>query len=458
MLDKFQNSQQQHYVQAQQQPKLKKQSKSYHNSIMSESSSVMIATSPSPSQSPNHLYTNNPINSPKSTANNTNMPGSSDQNSEQNYTNSRFFDSSTLYKKELKQKQRDIISSSTSSLSFANAISTTTTNESSYNMHTAKFQQPTTLEEEAEQEEECPAHQQQPQAISTSNKMLNLFSNFLSRHNNHSKSSLNTQSNDSSHSNYLNIKNLKRATSSTNFGGSIKTKVSSPPTFTSESSSTSINKLLFNPAALFSMNNLGSKHKNSDSSSKQYQQQQQQQQANLPPSLSFIKSNNKYRRSYDDVSKLSILISDSVPSEQQQQPQQNKKQIISPKSTAFSFGSKKSSKSQLTTNQETSLDSTSENTENIFIDLSNNSKFENTAFSTKNNGLIFLPSPTKCRTPSPPEQQQQQQQQQQPTQKSPQAQQNYGDNYEVIENVNNSRNISKINYDSLLENECDLIG
>ena len=35
---------------------------------------------------------------------------------------------------------------------------------------------------------------------------------------------------------------------------------------------------------------------------------------------------------------------------------------------------------------------------------------------------------------------------------------NYGDNYEVIENINNSRNISKINYDSLLENDSDLIG
>ena len=42
--------------------------------------------------------------------------------------NARFFDSSTLYKKELKQKQREIIAPTTSSLSFANAISTTITN------------------------------------------------------------------------------------------------------------------------------------------------------------------------------------------------------------------------------------------------------------------------------------------------------------------------------------------
>ena len=318
-------------------------------------------------------------------------------------------------------------------------------------------------------------HVDQPRetTVSTSNKMLNLFSNFLHRHHNH-----NNSAKSEANSNYLNIKNLKRATSSTNFGGggSIKTKVSSPPTFGEASS---INKLLFNPATLFSMNNSSSSSKQHNSS-KQTQPpvSHQSQQAQLPPNFSFVKANNKYRRSYDDVSKLSILISsDSAmpeppPQQSQQQQQLSKKQknVISPTcSTKFSFSNKKSSKSQLVqpTTAATPALSTSnsigggvsstvaENTENIFIDLSNNSKFENTAFSTKNNGLIFLPSPTKCRTPSPPEIL--------PPPPPPLSQQqqtvppSYNDNYEIIENLNN--NSSNINYDCLLPNESsDLTG
>ena len=175
MIDKFQNSQLQQHPQ---QSPLRKQSKSYHNSIMSDSTSVIIATSPTSSPkhfnfNTTHSHNSSLTTAPETTTNNTAMQHdhtNSDPISEQNYTNSRFFDSSTLYKKELKQKQRDIISTSAaaSSLSFANAISTTTTNESAaapttpptimhnpsytHSSLAAKFKQTNTLAEEQEDE------------------------------------------------------------------------------------------------------------------------------------------------------------------------------------------------------------------------------------------------------------------------------------------------------------------
>jgi len=332
--------------------------------------------------------------------------------------NARFFDSNTLYKKELKQKQREIITSPTTSLSFANAISTTITNDDKLsnknavercetnqkNIYTASLKNQHSLKEEIEESDdkaiikEIPSHT----SVSTSNKMLNLFSSFLNRHNSKtllnqnlsfSNSSNTAMNNPSSNSgNYLNIKNLKRATSSNNFGVGPKIKVNSNSA--ANETTNSVNKTLFNPVALFSNSNNSNKNKTSE-----LLQSKVQNTANLSSNFSFMKTNNKHRRSYDDVSKLSIQVTDSNPHEQSQvlNKQNN---FISPETSSKMFKNKNTSKNQANPNLETNLITNLNSTEaeNIFIDLSNNSKFENTAFSTKNNGLIFLPSPTKIQS------------------------------------------------------------
>jgi hypothetical protein len=374
--------------------------------------------------------------------------------SDQNLTNARFFDSNTLYRKELKQKQREIISPTTSSaptsiattsLSFANAISTTITNGalSSSNKNASVnvcgengqmnfdqniYDSRTLLKEEESEdrderflnkEEILPSPSQSPSqspslqskplqsqpAVSTSNKMLNLFSSFLNRHSHNSKTLFNHQNlsfsnssntamnnnNNNNNGNYLNIKNLKRATSTNNFGGGSKIKVHS------NEAPTSANKAFFNPVALFSSSSNNNNNKNKVSEILQSNNE------NLAPS-SMKTSNNKHRRSYDDVSKLSIQVTDSNTFEQSQISTKSNVLVVSPRdaisTTSKLFGNKNNnaaSKHGNNLNFESTLikDLNSSETENIFIDLSSNSKFENTAFSTKNNGLIFLPSPTK---------------------------------------------------------------
>jgi len=343
-----------------------------------------------------------------------------------------------LYRKELKQKQREIISpttsSATTSLSFANAISTTITNGalSSSNKNananvyaensqinfdqniydstnSLKNQTSRTLlkEEESEdrderffnKEETLPSHSQSPslqqkplQPQTNSNNVLNLFSSFLNRHSHNSKTLLNqnlsfsnssntamnnnNNNNNASNNNgnYLNIKNLKRATSTNNFGGGSKIKVNS------NEAPTSTNKAFFNPVALFSSSN-NSSNNNKNKATEILQSNN----TNLAPNL-MKTSNNKHRRSYDDFSKLSIQVTDSNPFEQSQISTKSNVMVVSPRNNA---GSKHANSSNFI------KDLNSSETENIFIDLSSNSKFENTAFSTKNNGLIFLPSPTK---------------------------------------------------------------
>jgi hypothetical protein len=89
-------------------------------------------------------------------------------------------------------------------------------------------------------------------------------------------------------------------------------------------------------------------------------------------SLGLMKTSNKYRRSYDDVSKLAVL--NETP-QQQMAKAQFRNSYIKEENLAASG------------NQES------------IISLDSN-RYENTAFSTKNNGLIFMPSP-KSRSPSP---------------------------------------------------------
>jgi hypothetical protein len=172
----------------------------------------------------------------------------------------------------------------------------------------------------------------------------------------------------------LNIKNLKRATSTNNFGGGSKIKVNS------NEAPTSTNKAFFNPVALFSSSN-----NSSNNNKNKVSEIVQSNNTNLAPNL-MKTSNNKHRRSYDDFSKLSIQVTDSNPFEQSQISTKSNVLVVSPRNNA---GSKHANSSNFI------KDLNSSETENIFIDLSSNSKFENTAFSTKNNGLIFLPSPTK---------------------------------------------------------------
>jgi hypothetical protein len=343
--------------------------------------------------------------------NNDNLPSGALTSSDQN---ARFFDSSTLYKKELKQKQREIIAPTTSSLSFANAISTTITNndKSSKNngtehggmdfnscAHFSSHKNQQALKEEHEDIDDRILNKETPpQPVSTSNKMLNLFSSFLNR--NHSKTLLNQNfsypnssnpATNNGNSNHLNIKNLKRATSSNNFGVGSKIKVNSNSS-TNEAPK-SFNKVLSNPVALLSNSNNIYKNRASE-----IPQSKPHNTVNLESNFSFMKTNNKQRRSYDDVSKLSIQVTDSSTHEQSQLSS-HQNNFFSP-DTSKLIKSENMPKNKASSSFETNLikDLNSPETENIFIDLSNNSKFENTAFSTKNNGLIFLPSPTKIQS------------------------------------------------------------
>lgn len=168
-------------------------------------------------------------------------------------------------------------------------------------------------------------------------KKFNIFTSFLSR----TKSNNNDQpedvekmiNNSSSTNNYLNIKNLKRASSSSQFSAStsLKSQLGNEPNgakfHENLSSSTNRSLSIFNPSNLF------------PSKSKAIVPNKEMSD-NQTPKLMDIKSDqNKYRRSFDDISTL-------------------KTQRFDP-------------------NNDTSIIN----------------KFdENTALSTKNNGLIFLPA------------------------------------------------------------------
>lgn len=174
----------------------------------------------------------------------------------------------------------------------------------------------------------------------SSSKVFNLFTNFLSRtKSNNDEHSINiamsqqqiSNNPTSATSNYLNLKNLKRASSTSQFSSNINkhsTDASGKSRETQDSSSSPTNRSLskFSPSNLFtSKSKSGILNKEGGVESAK--------------PLSVKTENSKYRRSFDDVSSLSI--------------------------------------SRFSTNNDTSIIN----------------KFDaNTALSTKNNGLIFLPN------------------------------------------------------------------
>ena len=348
-------------------PKLPKSSIpiNLHNSIVSSTS-----TSPNPSSSSSSSSASSPVLKANAKI----------ANDEQN---ERFFESNTLYKKELKQKQRDFIKESSSLISNKSPVQLAIVNQaSSVRVPNSPQQaQPLTqlvinneLDAQNSLNESSTSNrasfgaekklvQTLPSNISpsivsqsqhsSSNKVLNIFTNLLNRN----KSSTSNQESPAGSKlstgaeNYLNVKNLKRATSSTHFS-----KVKSSPTNNSDS----VNSKLFNPASIFN----GNKAKPSSTSTSQDNQK--------ITNLGLMKTSNKYRRSYDDVSKLAVL--NETP-QQQMVKSQFKNSYIKEENLVASG------------NQDS------------IINLDSN-RYENTAFSTKNNGLIFMPSP-KSRSPSP---------------------------------------------------------
>lgn len=149
--------------------------------------------------------------------------------------NERFFDSNTLYKKELKQKQRDILSTSISSTGKGCADNVSPQRTPQCQLQLKKLQQSLMKHELERQIGQMSQSHIQPRAATehnsavglsrdekrytlphnlssinqsptSNNKVFNLFTNLLNRN--------------KSEPNYLSIKNLKRATSSTQFSKS----------------------------------------------------------------------------------------------------------------------------------------------------------------------------------------------------------------------------------------------
>jgi hypothetical protein len=149
--------------------------------------------------------------------------------------NERFFDSSTLYKKELKQKQRDILSSSNSSSSLMNQSSSlmntsiTTTNNANTSSSSSFIElvsgQIKPCDESLTKRNTGSNSKSNNSNHHHSNKMLNLFSNLLNRNSNgsgkHGANSISQAEKEVGLANsYSNLKNLKRASSSTQFSNS----------------------------------------------------------------------------------------------------------------------------------------------------------------------------------------------------------------------------------------------
>ncbi|CAF0761485.1 unnamed protein product [Brachionus calyciflorus] len=259
---------------------------------------------------PSSILKNNKFSSPlvvsssSSSSSTSSSPSPVLKNIQDQQQNDRFFDSNTLYKKELKQKQRDILSTSITSKN--NSISYPSEQNSPQKVLTPqaqlqlqKLQQSImkheierqisqiiddenshNLSRNSEKRSTLPHNLTSP--TSSNNKVLNLFTNLLNRNKNEQNV------------NYSNLKNLKRATSSGQFSKSKLNETTNSTSPTSNESKTSLSSLFNNT--------------------------------------------NKIRRSLDDVARLNLP----------------------------------------------------DNNNDTFISL-DNKRFENTAFSTKNNGLIFLP-------------------------------------------------------------------
>ncbi|RMZ98158.1 hypothetical protein BpHYR1_046242 [Brachionus plicatilis] len=175
------------------------------------------------------------------------------------HQNERFFDSNTLYKRELKQKQRDILSTSVSSACSKSGAELSPQKTPHAQLQLQKLQQ-SLLKHELERQicELSQSHIESSQfgdeqlaqglsrdqkrstlphnlnslshsPTSNNNKVLNLFTNLLNRN--------------KSEPNYLSVKNLKRATSSTHFAKSKTADSTSPKSTESKSSLGSLFKL-----------------------------------------------------------------------------------------------------------------------------------------------------------------------------------------------------------------------
>ncbi len=180
--------------------------------------------------------------------------------------NDRFFESNTLYKKELKQKQRDILNNSNTTTTTTTLTSTSSSPnqplQSSYKSSIStsildtdlqssnKFTTPIIQIEQSEQNNnnnvlksnsftimspQNSINSSQPESMTklmnknikekkhnSQNKMLNIFSNFLNRNKSSSPSQStnileNSNENSNNNSNYLNLKYLKRASSTSFF-------------------------------------------------------------------------------------------------------------------------------------------------------------------------------------------------------------------------------------------------
>ena len=155
------------------------------------------------------------------------------------HQNERFFDSNTLYKKELKQKQRDILSTSISSTGKSSVENVSPQKTPQCQLQLKKLQQSLMKHEMERQISQMSQSHIQPsnllddnsagnlsrdekrstlphnlnsinQSPTSNNKVFNLFNNLLNRN--------------KLEPNYLSIKNLKRATSSTQFTKSSSSK------------------------------------------------------------------------------------------------------------------------------------------------------------------------------------------------------------------------------------------
>lgn len=276
--------------------------------------------------------------------------------------NDRFFESNTLYKKELKQKQRDILTSaqqsptsntnstiqykpSISSSVIESDLKSTTFNTFTQQQQLTSNQSETNILKSNSFSILSPnpnintsnEHKNKKKSQhNSSNKVLNLFSHFLNRNKssspsqalstnetNNNKSSENLNTKNSQETNYLNLKYLKRASSSSHFNKS-------------HSNEHQINRKL-STSKLVSQNKISI-----ISNSPLKEQTNNRNSEEKRPSIIItnehdVKSN---RRSYDDATLL--------------------------------------------------------NNSDLNNSSFNNNKFENTTFSTKNNGLIFIPSPKNC--------------------------------------------------------------
>jgi len=353
--------------------------------------------------------------------------------------NERFFESNTLYKKELKQKQRDLLN-----ITVSPTTTTTTTNNSLTPNNQFKPSTPSPINESSAEstnsssaftslvQQNSPSplanskdnystftHLQEPSNIlksnsfsilssqnvnfstepnsntdkhkqngfnlkkekkssnqSHSNKMLNLFSNLLNRNKpsspghllsetNHSSEFSNTSSNvnntskEHGNGNYLNLKYLKRAASSTHFNNKSQNDLQ-----LNRKSSTS--KFLASAGKIAVLSD------------------QQQQQHQLEQSIASSKDdsvcklfNGTVNSKYNDenMNRPSIML---IATECDSQ-EANENRFLR------SYNRRSYDDATMSLNQSDQL-----------TDSSFSGKFENTAFSTKNNGLIFLPSPKAC--------------------------------------------------------------